>query len=72
MIKHTKILILIFIFTSLASTLCACAQSQINVARLPSSENAESLDLSGSDADRNDESDNALGKYVETDKVFEQ
>lgn len=72
MIKHTKILILIFIFTALASTLCACAQSQINVDRFPSSENAESLDLSGSDADRNDESDNALGKYVETDKVFEQ
>lgn len=72
MIKNTKILILIFVFTALMFTLCACAQSQINIDRLPNSENSENPDLSASDGDNNDESDSTLGKYVETDKVFEQ
>ena len=72
MIKNTKILILIFIFTALTFTLCVCAQSQVNGDRLTGSESPGNSDMSTSGEDTVDESDTILGKYVDADKVFEQ
>ena len=65
-----KAKMLIFVCISLAFTLCACAQSQVNGDRLPGNGNTETTDPSGEDGTY-DESGYTMGEYVETEKVFE-